>query len=365
MNETSFKPDWMSAPGATIIDMLEQRSLSSEEFAKLLGYSHERTDKLLSGKVAITKDVAILLAKTIGGSEHFWMSREEKYRGGVARLQSAGDVAAAKAWLDELPLKDMVKFGWISFQTSIEKRAETCLRFFDVPNVVEWRNRYSNVLSAVAFRTSPTMESEPGAVLAWLRYGEMKSEEANCKPWDARGFERELITIRRLTRKKDPRVFIPELRKLCAEHGVALVIARAPAGCRASGATRFVNPQKAMLLLSFRYLSDDQFWFTFFHEAGHLLLHSHTALFLEDGSDVTMKEEHEANLFAQNILIPPKSRLELSELSPAQRDIMKFSIKIGVSRGIVVGQLQHMKRVQPGHLNWLKHRFKWGQLENN
>jgi HTH-type transcriptional regulator/antitoxin HigA len=365
MSENSFEPDWMSAPGATIIDILEQRDLSSEEFAKLLGYSLERTDKLLNGKTAITKDVAKLLAKTIGGTENFWMSREEQYRGGVARLQSAGDPSAAKAWLDELPLKDMVKFGWISSQASTEKKVDTCLRFFDVPNVIEWRDRYSNVLSAVAFRTSPTMESEPGAVLAWLRYGEIKSEEVNCKPWNANGFERELIAIRRLTRKKDPRIFIPELRNLCAEHGVALVIARAPAGCRASGATRFVNSQKAMLLLSFRYLSDDQFWFTFFHEAGHLLLHSHTALFLEDGSDVTLKEEHEANLFAQNILVPPEARVELSELPAAQRNIMKFSIKIGVSRGIVVGQLQHMKRIQPDKLNWLKHRFKWDQLEGS
>jgi HTH-type transcriptional regulator / antitoxin HigA len=114
-----------------------------------------------------------------------------------------------------------------------------------------------------------------------------------------------LITMRRLTRKKEPSIFVPELRKLCAENGVALVIARGPAGCRASGATRFLSDKKAMILLSFRYLADDQFWFTFFHEAGHLLMHSHKAVFLEDGSDVSLKEEHEANLFAQNILIPP------------------------------------------------------------
>lgn len=365
MSENSFDPDWMSAPGGTIIDILEQRDLSSDAFAKLLGYSLERTEKLLSGKAAITKDVANLLARTIGGSEHFWMSREEQYRGRVARLQSAGDGAAAKAWLNELPLKDMVKFGWLPAHTDVAKNADTCLRFFDVADVVEWRSRYSNVLSAVAFRTSPKMESEPGAVLSWLRYGEIQSEEITCKPWNAGGFERELITIRRLTRKKDPRIFIPELRQLCAEHGVALVVARAPSGCHASGATRFVNPQKAMLLLSFRYLSDDQFWFTFFHEAGHLLLHSHTALFLEDGSDVTIKEEHEANLYAQNILVPPETRSELAELPPTQRDIMKFAIKIGISRGIIVGQLQHIKKIQPSQLNWMKHRFKWDQLKGD
>jgi plasmid maintenance system antidote protein VapI/Zn-dependent peptidase ImmA (M78 family) len=365
MNEDAFEPDWLSAPGATIVDILEERDLSSEEFAKLLGYSQARVEKLLAGKTAITKDVAKLLAEKLGGSENFWLSREEQYRGGVARLQNSGDNTAAKAWLDELPLSDMMKYGWLSSQRTLEGKVDACLNFFDVENVVEWRNRYKNVLSAVAFRTSPKMESEPGSVLAWLRYGELKSEKIKCKPWDSSGFERELISIRRLTRKKDPRIFIPELRELCAKHGVAVVIARAPAGCHASGATRFVNPQKAMLLLSFRYLSDDQFWFTFFHEAGHLLLHSHTALFLEDGSDVSLKEEHEANLYAQNILVPPESRAELAEVPPTKRDIMRFAVKIGVSRGIVLGQLQHMKKVQPSQLNWLKHRFKWEQLKDN
>ena len=175
--------------------------------------------------------------------------------------------------------------------------------------------------------------------------------------WNAASFERSLIGMRRLTRKKAPSVFIPELRKLCAENGVALIIARGPAGCKASGATRFLSDKKAMILLSFRYLADDQFWFTFFHEAGHLLMHGNKAVFLEDGSDVSLKEEHEANLFAQNILIPPEARAEFLSLKPNKDAVMKFAIKIGISRGIVVGQLQHHGRLEPSQLNFLKRRY--------
>lgn len=357
MNDTTFEPDWLSAPGGTILDIMEERDMSSKELASLLGYSLERTERLINGKEAITRDVATLLSERVGGSEKFWLSREKNYRSEVARLQSSGSAPAAKAWLDELPLKDMHKFGWIPSHSRVEDNVGACLAFFRVRDVTEWRTKYSQFLSLVSFRTSPTHKSEPGSVIAWLRYGEIKSEEISCRPWNAANFERSLIGMRRLTRKKDPSIFIPELRKMCAENGVALVIARGPAGCRASGATRFLSDKKAMILLTFRYLADDQFWFTFFHEAGHLLMHSHKALFLEDGSDVSLKEEHEANLFAQNILIPPEVRAEFISLKPSKDSVMKFAVKIGISRGIVVGQLQHQRRLEPSQLNSLKRRY--------
>jgi HTH-type transcriptional regulator / antitoxin HigA len=363
MNDKTFEPDWLSAPGGTILDVMEERGMSSKELAGLLGYSLERTEKLIAGKEAITRDVAALLSEQVGGSEKFWLSREHNYRNDVARLQSSGSATAAKAWLDELPLKDMQKFGWIPSRARADDNVAACLNYFRVNNVKEWRNKYSQFLSLVSFRTSPTHKSEPGSVIAWLRYGEIKSEEIACRPWNAASFERSLIGMRRLTRKKDPSIFIPDLRKLCAENGVALVVARGPAGCRASGATRFLNDKKAMILLSFRYLADDQFWFTFFHEAGHLLMHSHKALFLEDGSDVSLKEEHEANLFAQNILIPPEVRAEFISLKPNKDSVMKFAVKIGISRGIIVGQLQHQGRLEPSQLNSLKRRYSVEDLK--
>jgi HTH-type transcriptional regulator / antitoxin HigA len=144
-----------------------------------------------------------------------------------------------------------------------------------------------------------------------------------------------------LTRRKHPEQFLPQLIQVCSECGVALVIARAPEGCRASGATRFILPSKAMIVMSFRYRSDDHFWFTFFHEAAHLLLHGEKALFLEDGSDVTAEEEKEANEFASALLIPSGSKGEFEQLNGAVKNILRFAVKEGISPGVVVGQLQH------------------------
>jgi hypothetical protein len=218
---------------------------------------------------------------------------------------------------------------------------------------------YGVPVEMAAFRTSPTFDSHPGAVAAWLRQGEIASRHIECKPWSRDDFIAALSRIRPLTRQKDPARFLPTLTTMCAEVGVAVVVLRAPAGCRASGATRFVSPRKALLLLSFRYLSDDHFWFTFFHEAAHLILHGPNALFIEAANMLSSPQEQEANELAEDLLIPNSFRSEFARLRLTHESIIRFARRVGISPGIVVGQLQHAGRLPRNQMNRLKRRFRW------
>jgi Zn-dependent peptidase ImmA (M78 family) len=137
------------------------------------------------------------------------------------------------------------------------------------------------------------------------------------------------------------------------------VVVRAPSGCHASGSTRFLSETKALLLLSFRHLSDDQFWFTFFHEAAHLLLHGEKRLFIEGLGGPATKEEEEANEFAGRLLVPSPFRDRLFDLPTNSREVIKFARLLGTSPGIIVGQLQHYRRIEHNQLNGLKRRFRW------
>jgi len=314
---------------------------------------------LLRGDTIITDDLAARLAKHLGSSPAFWKKREKRYREDLARLRQEASVPSSLSWLDELPLKDMTRWGWTEGISDPGASAAACLQFFGVPSVKSWREAYHDVLHVNAFRTSPTFKSHPGAVAAWLRQGEILASQIKCNPWNPDQFGRELAAIRPLTRVSNPAVFLPELEQRCAACGVAFVVLRAPAKCRASGATRFLCPTRPMLLLSFRYLSDDQFWFTFFHECGHLLLHGDTDIFLEGEGRITSEQEKEANRFAADTLIPPALQDEMMCLPPRARSILRFAIKAGVSRGIVVGQLQHRKRLRPNQLTKLKRFYQW------
>ena len=269
--------------------------------------------------------------------------------------------ATDQEWLASLPIGDMIKFGWVSPAPRPAEEVAECLRFFGVASVPMWLLKYGNIGEMAAFRTSPSFESRPASVATWMRRGEIESQEITCSPWNRKRFEESLTTIRELTRQKDPGRFVPKLVSICATSGVAVAVVRAPNGCRASGAVRFLAKDKALLLLSFRHLSDDHFWFTFFHEAAHLVLHGDNAFFIEGLGSPTTKQEQEANQFAGRTLIPEQFQAAFIALKADSRAVIRFARRLGLSPGVVVGQLQHHGRLAHDQLNGLKRRFTWGE----
>jgi len=155
------------------------------------------------------------------------------------------------------------------------------LSFFGVASVDAWDEVYKGL--ACAFRQSKAYETKPGAVAAWLRLGEIAAQEVHCKPFDQTGLRAALVQLRALT-SEPPKVFSPEIQRICASHGVAVVFVEEIAGARASGVTRLRTASKALVQLSLRYRTDDHLWFTFFHEIGHVLLHSKKDVIIEDSS---------------------------------------------------------------------------------
>jgi hypothetical protein len=144
---------------------------------------------------------------------------------------------------------------------------------------------------------------------------------------------------------------------------VAVVFLPAPPGCPASGATRWLAPDKALLLLSLRYKTNDHLWFTFFHEAAHLVLHGKKLLFI-DGIDGLDKEvEQEADRFAGAVLIPPAMADQLRLLGAAghvsEAVVRSLAAQIGIAPGIVVGRMQKEEWLPWTHLNGLKVRYAW------
>ncbi|SRR5258708_15525485 len=350
----TFNPDWTSAPGETISDVLRERCISVDDFALRMQKSQQETLELLQGRSPITLGTARRLEKILGASVQFWMSREFRYR------QRLGESAQDdNAWLQTLPVTDMLKFGWLSSISKGSDLLAACLQFFGVPSVAAWHRAYGALEQKYAFRTSASFDSETGALLAWLRRGEIEGSAIDCAAWNPLSFKSALDSIRALTREGDPKRFLPTLQESCAKTGVAVVIVRSPNGSRASGATRFLSKNKALLLLSFRYLSDDQFWFSFFHEAGHLLLHDTNDVFLEGVENDDAAKEREANEFAFRLLIPPEFQNDFLRLPRNGFALARFAKRVGIAPGIVVGQLQYHGRLKPNHFNNLKRRYEW------
>jgi HTH-type transcriptional regulator / antitoxin HigA len=352
-----LEPSWLSPPGDTIADLLEEQGWTQAEFATRTGYTKKHINLLIKGAASITESTALILEKVLGSSARFWLTREAQYCEARASKDEIARLKAEVGWLKELPIRELVRLRWISKMHTRAEQVLACLKFFGVASVTAWRERYEKPLAA--FRASSKYEKKLGSIAAWLCEGERRASRIPCLPFNKDSFQSELANLRSLSLESDPRVFCPRLIDTCAKHGIAVVFLPAPEGCPASGATRWISPEKAMLLLSLRHKSNDVLWFTFFHEVGHLLLHGKKLLFLEGTDGIKQEHEDEADRFASDILIQPTEACRLPDLGYQKDVVIAFAKHIGVAPGIVVGRMQKEQLLPWSHLNDLKVRYLW------
>ena len=353
-----YAPERVSPPGETLQDLLEERGMSQAELAERTGRPRKTINEIVQGKSAITPETALQLERVLSVPARFWNNREANYREHLARKEDETELGKSLGWLRDLPVSFMIKKSWIEKRARRVDQSRVVLAFFGVSSPAHWSQMFKS--QRAHFRQSSAFAIKAGAVAAWLRQGELQARDTVTDGFEKETFLLVLQEVRLLT-KEPPAVFEEKLPRLCARAGVAVVFVPPPPGCRACGATQWVSPTKALIQLSLRYKTDDQLWFTFFHEAGHILKHSKRTVFLEGPKPRQGRMEDEANRFASEILIPQTDYLAFVEGGNFSRSaITEFASSIGVAPGIVVGRLQHDQ-----HLPWnspcssLKRSFRW------
>lgn len=354
-NKNQFKPDYVVPPGETLLETIETIGMSQAELAERTGRPKKTINEIIKGKVAITPETALQLERVLGIPASFWNNLERNYQETLARLNEQRRLQKQIDWLKKLPVGALVKNRWIKGYRDKIQQIKEVLNFFGVASPEQWEKRWLG--AQVAFRKSPVFQGDPGAMASWLRMGELIAQKIKCEPFDASRFKQSLNKIRELT-VQPPQVFQSEVICRCSEAGVAVAFVPELPKIRASGATWWMNPNKAVIQLSLRYKSDDQLWFSFFHEAGHILLHGKKEIFIEDDSESS--KEDEANSFASDILIPRKQLQEFTKSSDLSKAAIKrFASEIGIASGIIVGRLQYLGKLPYTHCNELKRRFEW------
>lgn len=356
MTNISFEPRWVSAPGETILTALQRRLWSIEDLADRLDVPDPEMRRIVVGEREIGAELADRLAAALGGSPDFWLTREQRYRDGLQAL-GLDDI------FRRMPLDQMVAFGWISSPgRDWRDRIAACSAFFDVTDAEDWNVRYGGAVEQAKYRASATFESDEAAVAAWLRQAEIQAEALAVEAWDPAAARAAIPALRALSRQADPERFIPEVQRLLGAAGVAVVIVRAPKGCPVSGAAFRLNSGRAAIVLSVRHLADDHFWFSLFHELGHVLLHDLQEPLLDDLDGPSEDSaEHEANEFATRALAAGVVSALSSERSsgPTMRAVIAAASQAGVAAGLIVGQLQHAGVIGHHQLNRLKRRYRW------
>ena len=353
----TYRPDYAASPGAVLEERLAAHDISHAEFARRCGRSPKLISDIIAGKAPVEPKTAIQFEKVLGVDADIWLGIEKDYRLHRTRVADAREAEKASAWSETFPLRELAKRGAIRKPSTGGEAVSELLSFFGVASVEAWRIKYHE--AQVAYRHSPSFESDPPALAAWLRLAEIDAAEQMCSDYRESEFRKALKGVRRLTRGPVPES-LEETRRLCAAAGVALALVKPLPKIRLSGAAWWLSPRKAVIALSARHKTDDHLWFSLFHEAAHILLHSKKNVFLDGTNGGEDDIEAEANDWAANFLVP-RARLQRLIIAgeydgPA---IHRFAEEQGVAPGIVVGSLQHRRVLPWSRLNHLKVRLQW------
>ena len=361
MTETTleFAPDWVSPPGDTIADLIEERDWTQVQLSERLGYTKKHVSQLINGKAPITEETALKLVKVLGSTEKFWLNREADYRAQLAQIEEKKLLESWTDWLDDLPVKELMKQGAIATRRLIAKYKPAIVKemlvFFGVASPDDYHRCYSE--QKLSYRRTKEQQSDSGAISSWLRLGEIEAEKRECSKYSKTKFQQASRRIRELTTLPADE-FLPKIERLCRDSGVVFVLVPSIPKAHVSGVARWLNPHKAVIQLSLYGKSNDKFWFTLFHEVAHILLHGKDDIFLdewESGKSLVSDQENQANQWSRDFLIPPQYQSELSTLK-SKAAVAAFAQKISVHPGVVVGRLQHDNIIPLSWMNEFKEK---------
>lgn len=298
--------DLISPPGHTLLETINAHGITQAELARRMGRPLKTINEIIKGKAAITPETAIQLEHVLGISSEFWMERERRYRLKLAEIAEAEQMLDDADWLKNFPLLKMKKLGWLDFENNTVSKAKAIYGFFGVSGRQQYDSCYHERVMQPHYRLGKSGKEKTldgFAVSAWLRQGERQAAAVKVADYDAKAFRAALSDAKKLM-VAQPTGFFADLQEYCATAGVKLVHTPCIPGTPMHGATYWMG-SNPVIQLSDNYKRNDIFWFNFFHEAGHIMLHNRKDVFVEGlsySSEQQIKED-EANEFAANFLL--------------------------------------------------------------
>ena len=343
MNSYEFKPDWAVQPGSILSEILEVQGISQAEFARRCGRSAKLISEIINGNASIEPITAIQFEKVLGIPANTWTGLDADYHIHIEKEKEKLELEKEISWAKKFPINDLVNLGIMSKSSSDSDLVSNLLSFFGVASISAFENRFKQ--APIYCRESNKKQSSQESIFTWLRIGEVKTSKIVVREsFNKDIFYNNLQEIRFLTRE-NPDIFLPRMKELCLDAGVIVEIIKPFSGNKLFGIARWRDNGIPMIQMTLRQRFSDIFWFSFFHEAGHILLHPKKNIFIdEEGSCGQSDFEEQADKFAENFLILPdawKAFINIGAFN--ENSIRRFADNIGIHPGIVLGRLQKFR----------------------
>ncbi|MBU0667780.1 HigA family addiction module antidote protein [Patescibacteria group bacterium] len=339
MGTTGYTSPIAVHPGETVRETLEVLGIAQTDLSLSTGLAEKTISEILNGKNPITPETALKFERVLGISKLGLLNMQAQYDADLLRLKEEKRLVVESKNLERFSCySELEKIGYVKKTRNPIEKVEELLKFFAVDSLSAIQQ-----VMPVAFRISHVEKINHESLAAWLKIGHIEANKMETNEFNLEELRNKLDEMRSLT-IQDAEEFSKRLVELCAACGIALVFTPYLKNTNVNGATRWLTPRRALIQLSLRYKYADSFWFTFFHEIGHLIKHSKKEVFVDfkNGHDNSALEK-EVDQFAQKMLIPSTAAFEALKKSLAPNNlelkIQMFAKENNIDPGIVAGRL--------------------------
>ena len=334
-------------PGVTIKEQLDDRGITQKEFAIRMGISEKHTSKLINGDVQLTIDMAMRLESVLGIPTQFWCNLESIYREKLALVSEENSLDEDIELLPKFPYNELAKLGWVSSTKNKYERVKNLRKYFEIAS---FKNLNDCLFPRVVYRKLSIKDDNDYKLLAWVQKAKAEARNIFTNKINISRLKQNLSTIRSLSLLSADE-FPSKLVSILADCGIALVLLPHISGTFLHGAT-FIDNDKIVIALTLRGKDADKFWFSLFHELGHIV-YNHLSFEYENSF------EEIADSFARNTLIPTDDYNNLiNSYNFTTESISIFAEQIGIPAGIIVGRLQNDHIIPYTALNHLKIKYQ-------
>jgi len=341
-----YSPDTVFHPATTLKEKLEEMGMSKKEFALRTGKPEKTIIAVLKEESSITPEMAILFENVTQIPAQFWLNKQARYNEYIARKKQTEAINKAVDWAMQFPYAKMANHDWIVPTRNPKEKTINLLNYFGVASHRAWERLYIETELKVAAYTSLKQSHQPHAISAWLRQGELDARQIDSPDFDVKKLKSNIPAMRQLMIEQ-PLNFFKQLQDFCLQAGVILLFTPKLPKVPLSGSTRWIN-NTPLIQLTARYKKNDSFWFTFFHELGHIILHGKKYISLEniDFAAVDFEKEEEAHQFAISHTFTNEQEQEVLQYETInEEDIIRFAKKFNTHPAMIIGRLQHDKYI--------------------
>ena len=346
MNALELKKSLLSTPGDTIQEHIDFIGMSQAELAERLGRSIPKLNELIKGKAPITKETASKLEYVLGIDASFWLNKEKYYQEELLAIEQLEFLETCKSWLKGFPIAALKKMNLLPDTNVKSEIARALLKFFRVASPNEWSTIYEG--ESLAFKIELKHTTDPKAISAWLRIGELQANQIELKEFDKKKLTDALSIIQEIALNESSS-WKEDLQKVCATFGVALVYSPCLSKAPIYGAARWIkNKSVPLIQLTDRKKDYNAFWFSFYHELAHIRYHNKSDIFIDGIDDIQPDntKEKEADDFAAKMVFSESLKQKaLDRNLNTVENLKSFSIENKVHLSILISQLQRLKKI--------------------